>query len=278
MVRNDSSRAGILTLTTRALLEPAVSLLQILVRHLRRTAIVAVMSFLPGVLDAHSADGDPALAVLVFSKTADYRHESIPAGIEAIRALGEQHGFAVDASEDAALFNDERLAKYRVVVFLNTTGHILDSDQQAAFERFIRRGNGFVGIHSASDTEYDWPWYGQLVGAYFKRHPKIQPATLRVVDPTHESTRTLPALWTRTDEWYDFRDDSSRRVSVLLQLDETTYSGGGMGASHPAAWCHSYDGGKAWYSALGHTKESYADPLFLAHLLGGVQWAAGVTP
>ena len=249
-----------------------------LIRYPNRAALVALMSFALGVLDAQSADRDPAFAVLVFSKTAGYRHESIPAGIEAIRALGEQHRFAVDASEDAALFNDEGLAKYRVVVFLNTTGHVLDADQQAAFERFIRGGSGFVGIHSASDTEYDWPWYGRLVGAYFKRHPKIQPAALHVVDPTHESTRALPKVWTRTDEWYDFRDDPSGRVSVLLRLDETTYSGGGMGASHPAAWCHSYDGGRAWYTALGHTKESYAESLFLSHLLGGIQWAAGVMP
>jgi type 1 glutamine amidotransferase len=255
-----------------------MALVSDLVRYLSRAALAAVASFTLHMLDAQSADYDPAFAVAVFSKTAGYRHESITAGIEAIRALGAQHRFAVDATEDAALFNDERLAKYRVVVFLNTTGHILDSDRQAAFERFIQNGNGFVGIHSATDTEYDWPWYGQLVGAYFKRHPKIQPATLRVVDPTHESTRTLPALWTRTDEWYDFRDDPSGRVSVLLQLDETTYSGGGMGASHPAAWCHSYDGGRAWYTALGHTKESYADPLFLSHLLGGIQWASGVRP
>jgi type 1 glutamine amidotransferase len=236
------------------------------------------MTFTLDVLEAWPADGDPPFAVLVFSKTAGYRHESIRAGIEAIRALGEQHRFAVDASEDAALMSDERLARYRVVIFLSTTGHILDGEQQAALERFIRKGGGFVGVHSATDTEYDWPWYGQLVGAYFKRHPQIQSATLHVVDPIHESTRALPSAWTRTDEWYDFRADPTGRVSVLLRLDEATYSGGTMGASHPAAWCHSYDGGRAWYTALGHTKESYAEPLFLSHLLGGIEWAAGATP
>jgi type 1 glutamine amidotransferase len=255
-----------------------MALLKSQVRYVGCAALAAFISFALNMLEARSADRDPAFAALVFSKTAGYRHESIPDGVEAIRTLGEQHRFAVDASEDATLFSDERLARYAVVIFLSTTGHILDGEQQAALERFIHKGGGFVGVHSATDTEYDWPWYGQLVGAYFKHHPQIQPATLHVVDPTHASTRALPALWTRTDEWYDFRDDPSSRVSVLLRLDETTYSGATMGASHPVTWCHSYDGGRAWYTALGHTKESYAEPLFLSHLLGGIQWAAGVAP
>jgi type 1 glutamine amidotransferase len=224
---------------------------------------------------SESSAQDSSFTVLVFSKTAGYRHESIAAGLAAIKSLGEENHFRVDATEDASAFIDETLASYRVVVFLSTTGDVLDSNQQAAFERFIRRGNGFVGVHSATDTEYDWPWYGQLVGAYFKKHPSIQPATLKVVDATHVSTRHLPAEWKRTDEWYDFREDPSPNVTVLLRIDETTYTGGTMGASHPMAWCHTFDGGRAWYTELGHTKQSYDEPLYLEHLLGGIEWTAG---
>ena len=224
-----------------------------------------------------SADREQAFAVLVFSKTAGFRHDSIPAGTAAVKTLGEQHRFTVDATEDATLFADAALAKYRTVVFLNTTGHVLDPSQQAAFERFIRRGGGFVGIHSATDTEYDWPWYRGLVGTYFLKHPPIQPAVLKVLDAAHLSTKHLPAEWPRTDEWYNFRDDPSARVNVLLRIEESSYTGGSMGSNHPMAWYHAYDGGKAWYTALGHTIESYREPAFLQHLLGGILWSAGVT-
>jgi len=230
----------------------------------------------PGAARAESPE--PAFTVLVFSKTAGYRHDSIPSGIAAIRALGEQNEFRVDASEDATVFNDTNLAQYRVVVFLSTSEDIFNLEQQAAFEKFIRRGGGFVGIHSASDTEYDWPWYGRLVGNYFRRHPIIQSATLKVVDPSHESTRHLPIEWKRTDEWYDFRNDLASDLTVLIRINESTYRGGRMGADHPMAWYHGYDGGRAWYTALGHTVETYKEPLFLEHILGGITWAAGIRP
>jgi type 1 glutamine amidotransferase len=225
---------------------------------------------------AAHADGD--FAVLLFSKTAGYRHESISAGIAAIRMLGTQHRFTVDATETPGVFSDEALGKYRVVVFLNTTGTVLDADQHAAFERFIRRGGGFVGVHSAADTEYNWAWYGNLIGAYFRSHPAIQPAVLSVVDASHPSTRHLPSTWTRTDEWYNFRKSPASNVQVLMRIDETSYRGGEMGAHHPVTWCHAYDGGRAWYTALGHTVESYSDPLFLQHLWGGIAWAAAMSP
>ena len=235
--------------------------------------IALVLSILaPG--EAHAQSAGPDFAVLVFSKTAEYRHASIPNGIAAIRALGEQNDFRVDASEDAALFNDRNLAQYRVVVFLSTSGDIFNSGQQAALEKFVQRGGGFVGIHSATDTEYEWPWYDGLVGTYFRRHPVIQSATLKVVDPSHRSTRHLPIEWKRTDEWYDFRHDLAADFTVLMRIDETTYRGGRMGADHPMAWYHAYDGGRAWYTALGHTAESYKEPLFLEHILGGILWAA----
>lgn len=218
-----------------------------------------------------AADGT---RVLVFSRTAAFRHQSIPTGVEAVRTLGERHGFAVEATEDAAIFTDAGLAQFQAVVFMSTTGDVLNDEQQAAFQRFIRGGGGYVGVHAASDTEHDWPWYGQLVGAYFSRHPRIQPATVRIVQGEHISTRCLPAEWVRTDEWYDFRAPPAANVTILATLDESTYQGGQMGASHPIAWMHEYDGGKAWYTGLGHTNESYAEPAFLDHLAGGILWAA----
>ena len=213
--------------------------------------------------------------VLVFSKTAGFEHDSIDAGIAAIQELGTAHGFSVDASEDAALFTDDGLAPYAVIIFLNTTGDILDSAQQGAMERFIQNGGGFVGIHSATDTEYDWTWYGQLVGSYFDGHPTIQAAEVNVVDADHLATQGLPSPWTRTDEWYNFAPDPSS-VTVLLTVDETTYSGGTMGNPHPIAWYHEFDNGRSFYTALGHTEASYSESLFRQHLLGGILYAAGI--
>jgi type 1 glutamine amidotransferase len=212
---------------------------------------------------------------LVFSKTTGFRHDSIPQGIDAIAMLGAEHRFAVDNTEEAARFSDEILARYKVVVFLNTTGDVLDASEKAAFERYIRSGGGFVGIHSASDTEYQWPWYGRLVGAYFASHPEIQRATIRIASLNHPSTKSLPASWERTDEWYNFGSNPRGMVQVLATLDEATYSGGTMGADHPIAWCQQIDRGRSWYTAMGHTAESYAEPLFLLHLLGGIESAAG---
>jgi cytochrome c len=227
---------------------------------------------------ARACDLAPARAgsrVLVFSRTKGFRHGSIPDGIAAVKALGAQHGFAVEATEDPTAFTDQSLGRFAAVVFMSTTGDVLDSTQQAAFQRYIRSGHGFVGVHSATDTEYDWPWYGQLVGAYFSHHPEIQAATVLVDDRTHPSTAGLPERWERTDEWYDFRAKPRAEVQVLARLDESTYRGGMMGSDHPIAWWHDFDGGRAWYTAGGHTAESYREPLFLQHLLGGIQYAIG---
>ncbi|ARA93625.1 hypothetical protein AWN76_010945 [Rhodothermaceae bacterium RA] len=222
----------------------------------------------------------PTPRVLVFSKTEGYRHASIEPGIEAIRRLGAEHGFEVEATEDAALFNQRDLARFNAVVFLSTTGDILDDAQQIAFARFIQAGGGFVGIHAASDTEYGWPWYGRLIGGYFTSHPgnpNVREGTLHVADASHPSTEHLPDPWVRTDEWYDFRDRNPD-VHVLLNIDETTYKRADehpAPAPRPIAWYHEFDGGRAWYTALGHTAESFAEPLFLEHLLGGIEWAIG---
>ena len=215
--------------------------------------------------------------VLVFSRTAGYRHDSIEPGIAALRELGAERDWQVTATEDSARFNDAELALFDVVLFLNTTGDVLDSEQEAAFERYIRAGHGYVGVHAASDTEFDWPFYGELVGAYFREHPAIQRANLIVEDATHAATRALPATWTRRDEWYSFRTNPRRAVQVLLSLDEASYSTGSssMNGDHPIAWAHEYEGTRSFYTALGHTKESYTEPLFLAHLVGGIEWAAG---
>src|SRR5262249_40951320 len=156
------------------------------------------------------------------------------------------------------------------------TGDVLDSNQEAAFQRYLGNGGGFVGVHAASDTEYDWPWYGGLVGAYFLSHPDIQQARVRIEDRTHSSTSFLPAEWNRTDEWYNFQSNPRGRVKVLANLDESSYSGGTMGLDHPIAWCQFYDGGRAWYTAGGHTSESYSDQLFRQHLLGAIQFTTGV--
>ncbi|WP_125776714.1 ThuA domain-containing protein [Antribacter gilvus] len=215
---------------------------------------------------------------LVFSRTAGFRHDSIPAGVAAIQQLGTTNGFTVTATEDPGVFTDEGLSGYEVVVFLSTTGDVLDAGQQAAFERYIQGGGGFAGVHAASDTEYAWPWYGELVGAYFSAHPANQTATVKVEDHVHDSTAHLPSRWERFDEWYNFRSNPRDTVHVLASLDESTYSAGAgaMGAEHPTAWCQTFDGGRSWYTGGGHTQESFAEPEFLQHLLGGIRTAAGV--
>ena len=217
----------------------------------------------------------PSFVILVFSKTAGFRHDSIPAGVAAVRQLGTTRGFSVDATEDASAFSDESLAKYKVVVFLSTTGDVLNAPQEAAFERYIRRGGGFVGVHSATDTEYDWPFYGGLVGAYFAGHPDIQNATIQIEDASHPVTAQLPRPWMRRDEWYNFRQSPRGRVNVIATLDERTYIGGTMAADHPIVWSHTYEGGRSFYTALGHTQESYSETAFLDHLARAILWAGG---
>jgi len=244
-----------------------------------RTALAAVAVAAATVLalaPAAASAADPAYKVLVFSKTAGFRHSSIPNGIQAIRDLGATNNFTVDATEDAAAFSGSNLAQYRAVVFLLTTGDVLNDGQQSAFESYVRAGGGYVGVHSASDTEYQWPFYGGLVGGYFHSHPAIQQATVRVEDRAHASSAHLGNDWVRTDEWYNFQTNPRSTARVLARLDESTYSGGNMG-DHPIAWCQPYEGGRSWYTAGGHTEQSYTEPAFRSHLLGGLRYAAGVT-
>ena len=204
--------------------------------------------------------------------------------------MAQRNGFAVDATEDAGAFTDANLAKYDVVIFLCTTGDVLNATQQAAFERYIQGGGGYAGIHSASDTEYDWSWYGGLVGAYFRDHPGVagvnqqfQQATINVEDRKSAATKRLPAQWTREEEWYNFRTNPREDVHVLMSVDESTYDPRGYSVpggsppmgDHPISWCHEYDGGRAFYTALGHKGVYWKEPLLLSHVLGGIQMAAG---
>ncbi|MEO6915653.1 MAG: ThuA domain-containing protein, partial [Chitinophagaceae bacterium] len=212
--------------------------------------------------------------VLVFMKTSGFHHASIPKGVKAIMKLAEQNHFRVDSTIDSKYFVDDSLKHYAAVIFLSTTGNVLNLDQQTAFERYIQAGGGFLGVHAAADTEYDWPWYNKLVGAYFLSHPKIQQAVFQVTDRTNESTRFLPERWLRTDELYNYKSINPD-IKVLISLDETTYQGGANGAVHPIAWYHDFDGGRAFYTGLGHTDESFTDTLYLRHLMAGLNYAMG---
>jgi len=258
-------------------------------------AVVAAVALL-GSITTGSPEAkrhhSPRFSALIFSKTAAFRHtECIPQGTVAIAQMGAKRGFEVDATENASQFTDANLAKYDVVIFLCTTGDVLNEAQQAAFERYIQAGGGYAGIHSASDTEYDWPWYGGLVGAYFRDHPGVagvnsqfQVASMDVEDRHTAATRRLPDPWTREEEWYNFRSNPRDTVHVLLSVDESTYDPRGYSVpggsppmgDHPIAWCQPYDGGRSFYTALGHKGAYWDEPLLLSHVLGGIEMAAGV--
>ncbi len=212
--------------------------------------------------------------VLIFSKTASFRHSCIDQGIQAIQQLGADNGFETITTEDATYFTKDKLQHFQTVIFFNTTGNVLNDVQQKEFEQYIQNGGGFVGIHAAADTEYDWQWYNQLVGAYFDSHPQIQTAKLLVNDKNHRATQMLPSIWERSDEWYNYKS-IQEHINVLIQIDENSYSGGTNGEQHPMAWYHDFEGGRAFYTGLGHTEASYNEPLFLEHLLGGINYALG---
>ena len=212
--------------------------------------------------------------ILVFSKAIGYYHESIPAGLDAIMKLCENEGILVDTTTNAIYFHEDSLAKYSAVVFFNTSGDVLNYRQQADFERYIQTGGGFVGIHCAAATEYDWPWYGQLLGGYFLDHPEPQKAVVNKTAIVHSSTQHLEDSWERFDEWYNFRNIQSNN-NVLLELDEKSYTGGKHGSEHPIAWYREFDGGRSFYTALGHTAESYSEDLYLKHIFQGILYAIG---
>ncbi len=227
--------------------------------------------------EAHAQQGEAIPGqerILVFSRTEGFRHNSISDGIAMFRDFGRTEGWEVVFTEDSGDFSPQNLAGFDLLVFLNTTGNVLDQDQQAAMEEFIRGGGSYLGIHSATDTEYDWAWYGELVGAYFNGHPAIQDATLEVLDTGHPSVDGLEPAWERRDEWYNFRNLQGG-LNPLILLNEDSYSGGNMGNFHPISWYREFDGGRTFYTGMGHTRASYSESGFRSHILGGIRWCLG---
>lgn len=212
--------------------------------------------------------------VLVFTKTMGWRHKSIEKGVNTLKFLGLQNNFVVTHTEDSLAFNSNNLKKYDLVIFLSTTQDVLGDEQQTAFEKYIQNGGSFMGIHAAADTEYEWPWYNKLVGAYFLSHPKQQEAKIEVVDKSHPATAHLDDTWTHFDEWYNYKSINPD-IKVLMKLDEGSYEGGENRDNHPIAWYHEFDGGRAFYTGLGHTHEAYDDPDFQRHLVGAIRWCLG---
>jgi uncharacterized protein len=252
--------------------------------HAMSRARMAVVVALAGAAAAsvaactgERAPPDRSRTIVVFTRTLGFRHASILAALSAMRELATREGLDVEASEDPATFTSDALSGVAAVVFLHTTGEVLDAPGQEALQGYIRAGGGFLGIHSAADTGHAWPWYLDLVGAEFVSHPAVQAAALVREAVDHPATAGLPARWERTDEWYDFRASPRGRVRVLLSIDEASYQGGQMGPDHPLAWCHTFEGGRAAYTALGHTEESWSEPLLLEHVRGALRWTAGLT-
>ncbi|MCX4996622.1 ThuA domain-containing protein [Streptomyces longwoodensis] len=209
--------------------------------------------------------------LLVYTRTTDYRHDSIPDAVAALRTFD---GVEVDHTEDPSAL-EAGLDACAAVVFLSTSGDVLTPAGRDRLAAYVEDGGAFVGVHAAACTEEDWPYYGELLGARFARHPEYQPGRAVVEDRDHPATRNLPPVWEFTDEWYDFRINPRARVRVLLRADEASYDGGGMGEDHPLAWTREQGAGRVFYTALGHAAEAYRDPAFLAHLRGGLDWAVG---
>lgn len=238
-------------------------------RQLLRFLILAVFFISLGSLTIKHKQAK----VLVFSLTKGYHHASIADGIIAIQKLGALNKFNVDTTTDVELFTEDNLKQYKAVIFLSPTGaNIFDDAQKQAIKQYMNNGGGFVGIHAATDCNYEWEWYGKMVGGFFESHPKIQEAKLTIVDGNNKIVKGLPKPWLHKDEWYNFKSFNNA-VKVLIKVDETSYKGGNMNDNHPISWIQKYDGGKVFYTALGHTKECYNDQLFLGHLLAGIKWA-----
>lgn len=231
---------------------------------------------------SNAARGEESFRVLVFSKTLLFRHASINNGIEMLQALSRKNGFAVDATEDSTIFAGNNLTPYKAIIFLSTSGDVLNSEQQTAFRNYVENGGGFVGIHAAVAgkvaTEGNWPWYTELLCTEFDNHKAIERATVVIEDKVNASTAHLPRSWSRTDEWYNFIKSPRDKVHVLATLDEQSFHGGTMGADHPVVWCRTIGKGRLWYTALGHTDASYTEPEFVQHVWGGIQIAAGLKP
>ncbi|MEI8288373.1 MAG: ThuA domain-containing protein [Verrucomicrobiota bacterium] len=248
--------------------------------------LLAPVSFLLVVLlslnlmpRAAAAETRPAFRVLVFSKTLGYRHASITNGIAAIRNLGAANRFVLEATEDSSTFATTNLARFQAVVFLSVTGDVLDAGQERALRDYIEAGGGFAAIHGAifgpKACEDKWAWYGEMFGCTFTNHSKVLPATVNLEDAAHPANIGLPARWERTDEWYNYTGTPRSCAHILATVDESTYHGGTVGKDHPIAWCRPVGQGRMWFTAMGHTESSFSEPLFLKHLLGGIQYVTG---
>jgi len=224
-------------------------------------------------LDVQASENKKRSKVLVFSLTTGFRHKSINDGILAIKKLGVENNFDVDTSERVESFTEENLSQYQTLIFLNPTGsNVFNNEQKQALKSYIQNGGGLVGIHAATDFCYEWEWYGKMIGGYFVDHPKVQQAKLVTVKPKDKLVKGMPKTWLHTDEWYNFKS-FNKDVNVLVKIDESSYQGGKMNNDHPIVWYHRFDGGRVFYTGLGHTPEAYVDPLFLKQLLAGIKWA-----
>lgn len=238
---------------------------------MKKAFSIIVFLFVTFQLFGFAPKKDPA-KLLIFYYTQKYRHKSIEPGIIALEKLAKEKGYQIEKTENVNDFTNENLKRFKALIFLNPTGsNIFSDDQKKAFQGFIRNGGGFVGIHAATDCNFEWEWYGKLVGAFFTDHPKIQEAKLNVLKRSHPSTKGFPKEWLHKDEWYNFKD-FNKDVNVLISVDENSYTGGKMKDFHPISWYHEFDGGKAFYTALGHTAECYTDKLFLKHIAGGIEY------
>lgn len=264
---------SISTTTTVTMAEPTTSLQSPTTTTLPQTTTTSSQTTTTSLSAPTTRAEAVPFRVLVFHKTTGFRHQSIPAGIQALQELGDESGFEVLATEDASIFRPSELERFEVIVFMNTTGDILNNEQQEAMEMFFGAGKGFVGVHSAADTEYDWPWYGSLIGAYFDNHPAPQHAVVRVLNPgVHPVTVGLESEIERFDEWYNFRTPPPSSAQVLAVVDESSYNGGNMGDPHPIVWAQEIGGGRSVYVGFGHTSESFQEPVVRRLLDNAIRW------
>ncbi len=240
--------------------------------HLLLLAAAAATLAMPGSAWAQAA------RVLVFSHSTGYRHASIEPGVAALKALGDRRGMTVVASEDPAIFDGDGLKGFDAIVLLSNSTKPDDpssewwvGDRRETLQAFVRGGGGIVGIHAAADSHYHWPWFGRMIGAWFTSHPEGIPAgEVTVTDPAHPATRGLASPERRSDEWYYFQDHDPT-TDVLATLDPASIGEADVNPN-PAAWSHEFEGGRVFYTAMGHTAESFSEPWFLKHLEGGLDW------
>ena len=223
---------------------------------------------------------EKSIHVLVFTKTAGYRHESISSGLKMLYDLSEKENWVITATENAQLLRDDFLSNFDVAVFLNPTGDAICEAGQESFEKWMDSGKGFVGIHAASDFEYDWEYYGNLCGAHFKTHPPAQEATIVFENTDHPAMKPFKGMksYTTYDEWYTFKENPRPNVNVLATLDENSikqFSNDDfrMG-DHPIIWSHENNGIRSFYTGFGHNHEAFQDKLIVEHIKNAINWVA----